>query len=506
MSQPFTTPESAAPDIDVLLRHLRQSHSAAYLYRGQVQHYESPLLPSQFRRELHVKSIFTRESPEFEYSLRRRGNVFHGNYANDTETYATSVSMETLTHQDRDRIRQHLFDCFGYALGAVLAQQYGFKSEMLDATTDLNVAAFFATYPPTGREGCGVIYVFEGSEVTFDPSQINQYDFYSCPDSLVFTPIIQQFERNCSAAESLQSIRQYYEIFRATGERCPEVLRFPVGSATASRIGKQRAAVIAPDFLLRTHPQFSGHPLFGTLTVTGEHYASLLAVEDLASRKGVRAFFFRHTAGDLTYCEAARNFWPNDTDFLLDVVAFSVSDAFSYFPRSRSNPKNQARFLDAGWGDPVRVEDISRRLRLFSDGIDEYEFSAKCLPIIDQRGGHQWGNRLDYLIKKGASLCRVGFLKRDENILHTALRLINDALKMDAESLVLLALKHIVQTTLGENIKGRWTLFRAYRQSTREGFALIEGIAFVDDIVARLVNANLDSSFVKFVDDLYETI
>jgi hypothetical protein len=147
MIEPFTTPQTAAPDIDVVLRYLHDSHGDGCLYRGQSQQFDARLLPSQFRRDLKTKTIFTRSSPEFEYTLFKRGDEFVGNYAPGNEPVQQPTSSETSNHEVRDTVRLHLFDSFGYVLGAIFAQQYGFKSEMLDATTDLDVAAFWRTRP-----------------------------------------------------------------------------------------------------------------------------------------------------------------------------------------------------------------------------------------------------------------------------------------------------------------------------------------------------------------------
>ena len=51
---------------------------------------------------------------------------------------------DVIDNHHRVEIREFVFmNPFGYLLGQGLAQQYGFASEMLDVTTDLNVAVFF---------------------------------------------------------------------------------------------------------------------------------------------------------------------------------------------------------------------------------------------------------------------------------------------------------------------------------------------------------------------------
>ena len=59
-----------------------------------------------------------------------------------------------------------IITAFSYVMGSMISQQYGFQSGLLDATSSIEVAAFFATHgspdyeliQPNDRYKYGVIY------------------------------------------------------------------------------------------------------------------------------------------------------------------------------------------------------------------------------------------------------------------------------------------------------------------------------------------------------------
>jgi hypothetical protein len=78
------------------------------------------------------------------------------------------LSKENTRFKLRFRFLNHIIGDFGVGLGNILAQQYGLGSETIDVTTDIDVAAYFATrrYPTYAHvaTGQGVIYRFRQLE------------------------------------------------------------------------------------------------------------------------------------------------------------------------------------------------------------------------------------------------------------------------------------------------------------------------------------------------------
>ena len=121
--------QPVAENIHVLLDRLsaEDPRRDRYLYRGQTRHFPA-LLPSIYRRAMISG---TENDPIVAIDAAR----FHAQ----------------LTERELIRIRLlgMLMKIYGPAIGNIIAQQYGLNSEALDVTSDIMVAAFFATrtYP-----------------------------------------------------------------------------------------------------------------------------------------------------------------------------------------------------------------------------------------------------------------------------------------------------------------------------------------------------------------------
>lgn len=117
------TVENPAESIGVLLEALSVTSDVRYLYRGQTTDYPT-IVPSGFRH-----GIFATGDPLGWMGL--------------------SNSKRWKSLDDRAKIRAKvktgLLHIFGKGIGNVIAQQYGLSSEVLDLTSSIKVAAFFAT-------------------------------------------------------------------------------------------------------------------------------------------------------------------------------------------------------------------------------------------------------------------------------------------------------------------------------------------------------------------------
>jgi hypothetical protein len=143
---PFTTPARAASNIRELVEYLLRSERVGeHMYRGQSSH-SDPLLPSQYRRAAtgchpQQSGIIQLDSKKYHASLDERGR----------RKFEATAAM----------LRAH-----GPAVGTIIAQQYGLSSECIDLTSNLHIAAFFATHEyPSYRviksaTHAGVIYRF----------------------------------------------------------------------------------------------------------------------------------------------------------------------------------------------------------------------------------------------------------------------------------------------------------------------------------------------------------
>ena len=61
---PFTSIQSAAPNIDILINYLEANDNGKYLYRGQTEFWAGPLFPSGYRRYKKTGKVFTKESSD----------------------------------------------------------------------------------------------------------------------------------------------------------------------------------------------------------------------------------------------------------------------------------------------------------------------------------------------------------------------------------------------------------------------------------------------------------
>src|SRR5438270_997106 len=116
MSRPFTA-KKPAPNIDTLLDYLKKEDGGQYLYRGQTRHHGN-LLPSVFRR------AWDRIAPTKPGRHRVSDTIYNAN----------KDQHWTYKHWMMDRA----IKTFGRGLGNIVAQQYGFSSEAIDVTSDID--------------------------------------------------------------------------------------------------------------------------------------------------------------------------------------------------------------------------------------------------------------------------------------------------------------------------------------------------------------------------------
>jgi hypothetical protein len=257
----------------------------------------------------------------------------------------------------RATIRQRGFlHPYGWVLGMTLAQQYGFSSELLDFTSDLRVAAFFATHDGPryqfdgkklvgpGRAGIGVIFRLPSNEGAVRLTRMDTFNYYTSPAQLHMRDLCLRFEDRSSPEMKeqyvsaldqpertalanlnipirvaggmltamkmkgrrlpiLAAIDRYLELYYTEHIRYYRLLDFPQRSFAASRLGRQSAVVIVPDEL-RITARPGNEP----------DYAEFQAVEDLSAREGFERFYFRHSAQPPPLGITREHLWPMERD------------------------------------------------------------------------------------------------------------------------------------------------------------------------------------------------
>lgn len=391
----YASPAEAARNINELIEYVSGLEQAGqrYIYRGQLREWDGPLLPSLYRRSIRLPRTFSSTDPEYRHSLRRCGQRFvemkpdssleklaidqpklrmtQGEWEAVTalcdnpeftsmiassgldaavkkwippkqQSYVLSrldVWATILDDLHRARIRHLAFvQPFGYMLGMTLAQQYGFSSELLDFTSNIEVAAFFATHDgpeyvfrgvPKGLgTNVGVLYRLPSTEGTVLHERIDSHNYYTSPPQLHMSDLCMRFEDKSSPEISDQwtpqlereemmgmvngavplrflsamqadsemqggklspteSIDKYFELYYhpfAGNTRYYRLIDLEPGTFARSRLGRQSAVAIIPDELRITAQE------------TGQFdYATFQAVEDVSEREGFTRFYFKQS-------------------------------------------------------------------------------------------------------------------------------------------------------------------------------------------------------------------
>lgn len=253
-----------------------------------------------------------------------------------------------------------LMGAYSYVLGSLISQQYGFHSGLLDATTSIDVAAFFATHDApeyhlvtseSPEPLLGVIYRLPRSLEVSEAHTVTA-DAYGKCGSLVVDELLQHLEDDVTVSESLKLLRTSFELRHLPDywARRYDLLKFPVGSVAGSRIGRQKAAVIIPDqievlldnaFLATTYGRLINHP----------NNRIQMSIEDISWRSDLRPFYFLHSGVDPCPDISPSDLWPNDNDFFLLALTYLFKAHFScYLPLEAFVCPERHDLVDPGFG------------------------------------------------------------------------------------------------------------------------------------------------------------
>lgn len=257
--------------------------------------------------------------------------------------------MPLINNYDRRIIRMFgFFKPLGFLLGAALAQQYGFSSEGLDATKNIDVACFFAThssedyYNKTQEEGTGIIYRFPYKQVYAAREGGFQYDFYS-PHSLIdIGDIVEHLTYDVADINSFFSaFETFYSKKMMGGDADYNLLKLPKDSYWNSRIYRQKAVILLPDEI-REEDESS------ELSIIGNRLPRYQYIEDLSSREGVEKFYFRHSKNN----DSALNreyLWPREDPILYLIVWIISAICQRSFSKDNHFIMHRLDLIDGGY-------------------------------------------------------------------------------------------------------------------------------------------------------------
>lgn len=217
----------------------------------------------------------------------------------------------------------------GFILSMSVGQQYGFSSEFLDVTTSPEIAGFFATHPSKRyneiecSNELGVIYCFPKPELNLrTKTDVMSIRSSNAPPGVDIRSIVAPFEmRDPDFGRAIEVYVQYALDALETSDPQWEYLALPKNWLDYSRIGRQYAGVLIPYEIRKPYESqpkpFTKEGFVGLSRKLPE----ILAVEDLLSRPGVRAYCFKHTDVALNKRNLKREYlWPSDSDFFLMVT------------------------------------------------------------------------------------------------------------------------------------------------------------------------------------------
>jgi hypothetical protein len=305
------------PDLKGILAKLKREHVDGYVYRGQTKEWPGPLLPSIYRDLIDRHPL-----PEWHPTMRLReiGSVFHEILSTPLTDYSPKKRAQII-------IVKHLRDLFGYPLSQLLAQQCGLTSEGLDVTSDLDVAAFFATFDFASSRfvdsaGIGVIYRFRATQQTYGVTEFKKYDLYNCPTYL--NPDVLKLFTPCdSLEESFNSFCDYWVKYMMNSSSNPdrplEILKIPFHDLERSRVVQQHAGLLIPDMILsKFYASLDRAAPAGKAEKIGMN-----AIEDLAARDGTEKFLFRHSQDSKRYINAhVQRMFPKEDAFKTMLITF----------------------------------------------------------------------------------------------------------------------------------------------------------------------------------------
>jgi hypothetical protein len=256
-----------------------------------------------------------------------------------------------LDRYHRRTIRMFFFYFFfGYTFGTLLSQQYGLHSGCLDATTDLEVAAFFAThsskedYAAPQKAGVGVIYRLPYEMESLEQIKFGHGEYYSLPPMIDVVPVVKRYLNDWGDVRDMTAhfVQHGMEVYLEGEEKAGDYT-FPKAALELTRFWRQSAVLLLPDELRKDLP--GKKPGVAGITIPAFEY-----VEDLATREGMEKFYFKHTGNLPPDFSLSREYlWPREDPFL-PILAAGIT---AIYPLGRFRPHYmpyRLDLIDPGYG------------------------------------------------------------------------------------------------------------------------------------------------------------
>lgn len=424
--------------------------------------------------------------------------------------------------------RDILVNSFGYLIGSLISQHYGFSSGCLDATTSIKIAAFFATHdsPKYAFVGIprdpspGVIYRFAAPESRPSVPGLFDIDYYNAPCAVVTHAVLGQLESHLEVAQSLSSMRRCFEIRTRLVEtlmgmvfatqRRYDLLKLPVGCVATSRIGRQSAALVIPDEIHKgVRSSYRIHPLFPQLMpdAAATPIVCQQSIEDLHYREGLQCYYFRHSDRNPCPDLSPVELWPNDDDFFLNAIAYLFQAGLSFH-------------LLPGYVLPIRLDLID----VGSSTIDTEQLRARINPFLRSEEMSEEGDptaaclesdvdRQLYLVYRAATLSYQGHVTGDGQALRRAVRYVNVCRERDRSSIVLAAFEMLLNESLGDMTEVGRLRDEAVQMIEKECTSKsIETMGytsafhlFMDMYYSRLYSRRFNNRFAYVLYEMYQT-
>jgi len=386
------------------------------------------------------------------------------------EAFPSLDSNHPYLHKYVDDYHLHRFytdilvNSFGYLLGSLVSQHYGFSSGFLDATTSIDIAAFFATHAApdykflgtSGNSEIGVIYRISDLTPNLEIIRLCDIEYETARGAVTTCNLLRQLEDDVSVAQSFEAIRGCFEFRTRLHEtiggfvlpplRRYDLLKLPRGAISSSRIGRQMSAVVVPDEIHKAVKiGYRGHPLTGKIVIDGASTVLCQqSVEDIHYRKDVRCFYFRHS--NINPCPdiTPSYLWPNEEDFFLVAIAFLFDSGFNFFLTPGYILPRRIDLIDPGYGNILKEGLLARMERSIhgeKDNISQHTIEN----ILDSPEEKQL-----YRVYKAATLSYQGHVTGDGSAIESAFSFCRHARQYDPTNITLVALEMLLYEAMAK--------------------------------------------------------
>jgi hypothetical protein len=430
--------------------------------------------------------------------------------------FPTVDPNDRLAHDFIDKFHRHTFltdimvSAYGFLVGSLISQHYGFGSGMLDATTSIEVAAFFAThsfpeynlFSGTAAESSGVIYRFANLSPNLSPATAFQTDYYRAPGTVQTESLLTALEADISVEESLRTLRQCFQMRTCpdVGERRYDLIKFPRGTIAGSRIGRQKAIVVIPDEIRKSVPISTSHPVHGTRTIGPSlTWECQQSIEDLHNRPNGQCFYFRHSHVDPTPQLNPGYLWPNDNDYFLLAIAYLFASGLGFHIHPGVVLPQRLDLIDPGHGI-ISTEKLAASAEEYLSRCDESALSESLNPYLRE------SQKVMFHVFKAGVLSYRGHVTGDGVAIEEALKHCRVARKLDKKSVSLVALEMLLHEAVGRHSDEMAVRDEALNMLIQEGIAASNAFQYLGrNYLYPLYTKRFSRDFAHYFYELYQS-